>query len=85
MEIVRSLIDIGFLEQAQGRYEEAVQYATEGLALAREVGNKAEILVILLNLSNIHEDQGEYGSALSFLDEAHQLAQEINDKTFLAT
>ena len=69
----------------QGRYEEAIKYETEGLALAREVGDKLEILVLSSNLSNIHEDQGEYGPALLLLNDARKLAQENNDKAQQAT
>jgi tetratricopeptide (TPR) repeat protein len=82
-EIVRSLNDIGFVEQIQGRYDEAIKYLLDGISLAREIDNAVYLGHMQANLSNIHEDQGNYGSALKALAEAETTARKAGAEDLL--
>ena len=71
----------GFL---MGRYEEAQRYLEEGLAIARELGDKGRVVTTLGLLGDVLQGRGDLVSAREHLEKAHALALELGDKTKLA-
>jgi predicted ATPase/class 3 adenylate cyclase len=80
----RSLFDAGQLECWMGHYAEAMPYLEESLEVARALGDRARIAMVLQPLGMASLAQGTLYAAQAYLEEALSLAQELGDKRELA-
>jgi non-specific serine/threonine protein kinase len=79
-----ALSDTGQLSGLMGRYVEAKGYLDESLAIAREIGDKRRILMVLQPLGIAHHGQGNLAMARRYFDEALTLARELGDRREVA-
>jgi len=78
---VRALNRAGLFAWHQGNYDHAVMRCNEGLALARQLEDKAEVAFALSILGMIaSQPQGAYDRATRLLSESLELAQEMGDR-----
>ena len=80
----RGLSDAGQLSYYMGRYPEAAKYLEEGLSIAREIGDKGRIKVLLHTLGMASIGQGNLVLARGHLEEAMSLAHELGNRHDLA-
>ena len=80
----RGLFNAGQLACWMGHYSEARSYLQEGLAIARETGDRESVAQILQPLGMASYGQGDLGAARRYLEEALELARELGDKRELA-
>ena len=67
-----------------GDYEAAEQLTDEAIELAHQVGNKKELIRLLLWQAVSHTQQGNFTRSLNILAEAKRTATADNDKLYLA-
>jgi predicted ATPase/Tfp pilus assembly protein PilF len=80
----KALHGAAVLASLQGEYDSARRYDEEGLAIARELGDKESIPAFLDNLGIMARQRGDYASARSFYEESLALRREIGDKRGIA-
>lgn len=68
----------------QGRTEEALSYALEGLKVSREIGSTHSIVHSGLNVASLYLDLGHYDLAWQYYNEIHQLAHTLHLISFEA-
>jgi predicted ATPase/Tfp pilus assembly protein PilF len=74
----------GLLAYVQGDYAHAVACQEEGLALWRELGDKAGIATSLYNLGLVADARGEYARAAALFEESLAIAREAGDTRSVA-
>jgi len=74
----------GQLECFRGHYDEAKRYLEESLAIAREMGDKSRIAIVLQPLAMACSGLGDKATARFHLEEAVAKAQEQGNKRELA-
>jgi tetratricopeptide (TPR) repeat protein len=79
-----ALFDAGQLCCWMGRYAEAQGYLEESLAIARELGHKKGVAVVLQPLAMASLGQGDLPAARGHLEEALVLARELGNKREIA-
>ena len=79
-----ALFDAGQLCCWMGRYAEAQGYLEESLAIARELGHKKGVAVVLQPLAMASLGQGDLAAARGHLEEALVLARELGNKREIA-
>ncbi|HKW80358.1 MAG TPA: tetratricopeptide repeat protein [Casimicrobiaceae bacterium] len=79
-----ALFDAGQLGCWMGRYSEAQGYLQESLSIARELGDKKAVAVVLQPLAMASLGQGNLAAARSHLEEALVLASELGNKREIA-
>jgi tetratricopeptide (TPR) repeat protein len=67
---------MGFLQTAQGRWDEAMKSFLESLEKSRETNQKDATSISLGNLGILHQLHGRFSAALSSFDEALGIARE---------
>ena len=80
----RGLFFAGQLECFRGHYDEAKRYLEESLAIAREMGDKSRIAIVLQPLAMACSGLGDKATARFHLEEAVAKAQEQGNKRELA-
>jgi predicted ATPase/class 3 adenylate cyclase len=80
----RALHSAGQLGCFMGRYAEAQAYLTEGLSIARELGDKSRVSAVLMDLAMASLGQGDRVTARRHLEEALPLARELGNKRQVA-
>ena len=83
-ERCRALSDVGQFETRVGQHAEALDHLNESLAIAREIGDRSRIAVVLQPLGGTHLALGDMEAAHRMLEEALVLAREIGDKREIA-
>lgn len=78
------LIETGMVLTRQGQPAQARQVLNEGLARAREAGDKLIAALALNNLGNLAYDQGEYATSWQLDEESLRLRREMADKVGIA-
>jgi predicted ATPase/DNA-binding SARP family transcriptional activator len=76
----RALYGAGSLAEAQGDYEQAVQFHEEALALYRVAGDREAIADALTSLGQMARDQGDYDEAVRLLDQALATCRAAGDR-----
>jgi predicted ATPase/class 3 adenylate cyclase len=74
------LLDLGQFDCWMGRYSEALAHLAEGLAIAREIGDKPMVAALLQPLGLAAHGNGDPNAARTYLTEALALARELGDK-----
>ncbi|HLK60521.1 MAG TPA: tetratricopeptide repeat protein [Chthonomonadaceae bacterium] len=82
---VNALHGAGTLARMQGDYRSARSLYEEGLAIARELGDKRGLAESLLNLGNVAFNLGDYISARALYEEGLPLRRELGDKQDIAS
>jgi len=80
----RALTDAGQLAHALGAYEEALRHLSEGLSIAREIGDRRRIKVALHTAGMAAIGGGNLPMARGYLDEALEMARQLDDRHDLA-
>jgi len=80
----RVLSDAGEFATSTGRHADALQYLTESLAIARDLGNRSRVAVTLQPLGRTYAALGELDAARANLQEALALARVSGDKREVA-
>ena len=80
----RVLSDAGQFATRMGRHAEALQYLTEGLAIARELGDRSRIAITLQPLGRTYLALNEMDKARVHVEEALALAREGGNKREIA-
>jgi tetratricopeptide (TPR) repeat protein len=80
----RGLFDAGQLASFMGRYREAQQHLEESLAIAREIGDRRRIAVVLQPLALAYGGLGDQGAALRCAEEALACAQQLGEPREIA-
>jgi tetratricopeptide (TPR) repeat protein len=60
-----------------GNYTESASYLQDGLVLAKQIGHREQICMLLLNLGNIAIEQKHYAQAHIYLEEGLQVGRQI--------
>lgn len=81
---MRALIGAGHLAHLQGAYAQAEQLHTEGLALAREVGDEQGIAVALTELGMVARRQEDFGRSVALIEEGLACARAQGDEEGIA-
>ena len=63
------------------KYETALSYLQQSLAIQQEIGDKSGEGTALNNISQIFKSRGDYETALSYLQQSLAIRQEIGDKS----
>jgi tetratricopeptide (TPR) repeat protein len=66
-----------------GKYETALTYLKQALAIQQEIGDKAGEGTTLNNISQIYDARGDYETALTYLKQSLAIQQQIGDKAGL--
>lgn len=66
MRVAGTLISLSKVSQRQGEIDQAIQYATEALDLAKSLETKSQISRALLQLSDIYKDNNQYKEAYAY-------------------
>jgi predicted ATPase/class 3 adenylate cyclase len=80
----RGLFDVGQLASSMGRYAEARGYLEESLAIARDIGDKGRVALVLQPLGQAMLGLGDIAAARRHLREALALAEETGNKREVA-
>jgi non-specific serine/threonine protein kinase len=82
--VATALAGAGWLALRQGDDEQALALCEESLALAREGGDTAGIVLSLLNLGAVADDQQRYDTARTLYEESLALARTLGDNWTIA-
>ncbi|MFK7771236.1 MAG: tetratricopeptide repeat protein [Saprospiraceae bacterium] len=74
-----SLNNIGKISNLNGNYQEAIEFNTQALALAREFENKKDQAYILQELATSYKNLNDNITAKSFFQQALDLAESMGD------
>ena len=80
----RGLFDAGQISYFMGRYGEAQKYLEESLSIARHIGDKRRIAVVLQPLGMAYLGQGHLATARRYLEEAMASAQNLGEPREIA-
>ncbi|HUP28115.1 MAG TPA: tetratricopeptide repeat protein, partial [Chloroflexia bacterium] len=80
----KALNGAGILAGAQGDYEASKALFRQGLALERDLGNKASVAGLLSNLGNISRAQGNLAEARALQEESLAQREALGDKRGIA-
>jgi non-specific serine/threonine protein kinase len=69
----------GHLRERQGDFEGARRYYTDSLALYQQLGEEAQIAVVLRGLGEIAQDQGDLTSAKDYYEQSLNLFRSLDD------
>ncbi len=75
-----SLIDLGNAYRSLGQYQQAIKYHSEGLKIAREIGDRQWEGVSLGGLGLDYHRLGQYQRAIEYHSEGLKIAREIGDR-----
>ena len=67
-------MNLGYANQSQGDFIQAIEYHGQHLAIAKEVGDRAGEGRAYGNLGTGHMHLNEYGNAVAYLEAQHSLA-----------
>jgi tetratricopeptide (TPR) repeat protein len=76
-----SLGCLGFLNEKEGKYEEALANQEAAYKIYMETGNQKGMVRILINIGSIYEDLANYSAARQYFEEGLDLAISIDDHT----
>ncbi len=65
---------------SQGGYAKAIEYYTQDLAIAKEVGDRAGEVGSYGSLGNAYESQGGYAKAIEYYTQFLAIAEEVGDR-----
>ncbi|MGH8932741.1 MAG: tetratricopeptide repeat protein [Egibacteraceae bacterium] len=71
---------LGMICFEQRRFDEAIAYYEESLAISREVGDRARESMVLTNLGNVRVEQGRFAEAIGFFEQSLALNRELQDR-----
>jgi predicted ATPase/class 3 adenylate cyclase len=80
----KALNGLGVLSWRQGDYERATAFCQESLALARDLGDKDHIAILLNVLGLIAHHQGDDARAIHLLEESLALSRELDNGRHIA-
>lgn len=83
IDLIRSLLDLGNLDQVQGNFARAENRYQEGLRLARDRQNDAAIGVLTVNLATTLLERGAFATVLARLDEIEAAVRRDDDSVSL--
>jgi len=72
---------LGVIYHLYGKYDQALAYYKQSLAIQQEIGDRSGEGTTLNNISQIYDSRGDYGTALSYLEQSLAIRQEIGDRS----
>ena len=72
--------NIGFINESEGNYLEALKYYEKSLKIKKELGDYFGIATSLNNMGIIKHNQGDIPTALEYFQESLKIREKINDK-----
>jgi tetratricopeptide (TPR) repeat protein len=75
-----SLTSLGNAYQSLGRYQEAIAFYEQSLAIDREIGDREGEATSLGNLGNAYRSLGRYQEAIAFQKQSLAIKREIGDR-----
>ena len=72
--------NIGFVYQATGDYENALDHYSKSLKIQEEISDKHDIALSFNNLAVAWQSQGNFAKALNYYKKSIAIQQEIGDK-----
>jgi tetratricopeptide (TPR) repeat protein len=72
--------NLGCAYQSQGDYEKAIEYHTQHLAIAKEVGDRAGEGRAYGNLGIAYQSQGDFSNAVEHHGQRLAIAKEVGDR-----
>ena len=85
MGMVRVLIQLGNMDNAQGMYDMAVTHYERGLALSQEIGDRQTMASCLINLAVIAKRRQEYEKSCDLSQRSMSLFRETGARLGVAT
>lgn len=79
-ELSEAYSNIGAIYDEMGDQKSALSYYQKGMALAKELNDKATLAVLLNNTGMMYEYAGDYRQALSYYEQSLKLKEEIGSK-----
>ena len=76
--IYESLVNSGEIQKREGNFEQAIDFFSKALNLARKVGNKQKEVDCLINLGLMYWDIGQLEESFKKYEQALSLAQKTN-------
>jgi len=77
--------NIGLIYDAQGSYDEALQWYMKDLEITEQIGDRAGLATTYNNIASIHYAQGSYDEALQWYMKDLEITEQIGDRAGLAT
>ena len=71
---------LGIAYYSQGDFNKAIEYHTQHLTIAKEVGDRAGEGWAYANLGNAHESQGDFSQAITYHAQRLAIAKEESDR-----
>ena len=71
---------LGNAYQSLGGYAKAIEYHTQWLAIAKEVGDRAGEGGAYGNLGNAYGSQGDFAKAIEYHTQCLEIAKEVGDR-----
>jgi len=71
---------LGNAYQKLGSFSQALEYHTQDLTIAKEVGNRAEEGRAYANLGNVYQSQGDFSKAIQYSTQHLAFAKEVGDR-----
>ncbi|MGE5410028.1 MAG: tetratricopeptide repeat protein [Clostridiales bacterium] len=81
--VANNYCNLGVYFQRIGRFERAIAYNRQDLAISRKIGDKRDIASSLCNLANLYIELLQFSKARKLLREAKQIGEELKDERLL--
>ncbi len=82
---ITTLGNLGFSYDAKDQKTIALDYYEQALAIARQIGDTAEIAANLANIGQLKTIMGHYAEALEYMEEALAIDRAAGDESIIAT
>ena len=76
--------NLGMIEQAQGRYDTALDYYKQSQAIKEELRDRSGIASTLHQMGMIEQDQGRYDTALDYYKQSLAIKEELGNRSGIA-
>ena len=79
-----ALHNIGVTHEAQGNYDQALEYELQALAIRKKSGDQIKIAKTLNNIGIVYDEKGNYDKSLEYYFDARRVFEKENDQAKVA-
>ena len=79
-----ALHNIGVTHEAQGNYDQALEYELQALAIRKKSGDQIKIAKTLNNIGIVYDEKGNYDKSLEYYFDARRVFEKENDQAEVA-
>ena len=79
-----ALHTIGSSQEAQGNYEEALEYELKALSIREKLSDQLKIANTLNNIGIIYDERGDFKDALGYYHQARKIYEDANEQSKIA-